>query len=61
METQTCKNIQHLQIDNGREYKNDQFKKIYEDEGIVRHFTIKHTPQQNGVVEGMNRTLLENV
>ena len=32
-----------------------------EEEGIVRHFTVRHTPQQNGVAERMNRTLLEKV
>ncbi|KAH9782773.1 retrovirus-related pol polyprotein from transposon TNT 1-94-like protein [Citrus sinensis] len=30
-------------------------------EGIKRHFTVRHTPQQNGVAERMNRTLLEKV
>jgi len=34
----------------------DQFRK---NEGIVRHHTVRYTPQQNGVVERMNRTLLE--
>ena len=31
------------------------------DEGIERHFTVRETPQQNGVAERMNRTLLEKV
>ena len=61
METQTCRKIKHLRTDNGGEYKNDQFTKFCEDEGIVRHFTVRHTPQQNGVAERMNRTLLEKV
>ncbi|GKD22942.1 retrovirus-related pol polyprotein from transposon TNT 1-94 [Tanacetum coccineum] len=61
METQTCRKIKHLRTDNGGEYKNDLFTKFCEDEGIVRHFTIRHTPQQNGVAERMNRTLLEKV
>ncbi|GKD66761.1 retrovirus-related pol polyprotein from transposon TNT 1-94 [Tanacetum coccineum] len=61
METQTCKTIKHLQIVNGREYKIYLFTKFGEDEGIVKHFTVRHTPQQNGVAECMNRTLLEKV
>ncbi|GJZ23122.1 retrovirus-related pol polyprotein from transposon TNT 1-94 [Tanacetum coccineum] len=61
METQTCRKIKHLRTDNGGEYKNDLFTKFCEDEGIVRHFTVRHTPQQNGVAERMNRTLLEKV
>ncbi|GJU66857.1 retrovirus-related pol polyprotein from transposon TNT 1-94 [Tanacetum coccineum] len=40
---------------NGREYKNDLFTKFYEDEGIVRHFTVRHTPQQKVVAEQLNR------
>ncbi|KAH9679295.1 retrovirus-related pol polyprotein from transposon TNT 1-94-like protein [Citrus sinensis] len=32
-----------------------------ENEGIKRHFTVRHTPQQNDVAERMNRTLLEKV
>ncbi|GJR03668.1 retrovirus-related pol polyprotein from transposon TNT 1-94 [Tanacetum coccineum] len=34
---------------------------IHKTQGIVRHFTVRHTPQQNGVAERMNRTLLEKV
>ncbi|KAG8477231.1 hypothetical protein CXB51_031078 [Gossypium anomalum] len=30
-------------------------------EGIVRHLTVRHTPQQNGIAERMNRTIMENV
>nr|GFC62419.1 retrovirus-related Pol polyprotein from transposon TNT 1-94 [Tanacetum cinerariifolium] len=61
METQTCKKIKHLRTDNGREYKNDLFTKFCEEEGIIRHFIVRHTPQQNGVAEPMNRTLPEKV
>nr|GEZ04430.1 retrovirus-related Pol polyprotein from transposon TNT 1-94 [Tanacetum cinerariifolium] len=61
METQTCRKIKHLQTNNGEEYKNDLFTKFYEDKGIVRHFTVRHTPQQNGVAKRMNRALLEKV
>ncbi|KAE8732406.1 hypothetical protein F3Y22_tig00002193pilonHSYRG00080 [Hibiscus syriacus] len=34
---------------------------FYEEEGIVRHFTVRSTPQQNGVAERMNRKLVEKV
>ncbi|KAH9794794.1 Integrase catalytic domain-containing protein [Citrus sinensis] len=34
---------------------------VLDNEGIKRHFTVRHTLQQNGVVERMNRTLLEKV
>ncbi|TYH36212.1 hypothetical protein ES332_D13G248300v1 [Gossypium tomentosum] len=29
-------------------YKNDPFLQVCQDEGIVRHFTVRDTPQQNG-------------
>nr|GFB25837.1 retrovirus-related Pol polyprotein from transposon TNT 1-94 [Tanacetum cinerariifolium] len=61
METQTCRKIKHLQTNNGEEYKNDLFTKFYEDKGIVRHFTVRNTPQQNGVAKRMNQALLEKV
>ena len=50
-----------LRSDNGGEYTSDPFKEYCQDEGIVRHFTVRGTPQQNGVAEKMNRTLLEKV
>ena len=61
IETQTGRKIKRLRSDNGGEYKSDPFLKVCRDEGIVHHFTVKGTPQQNGVAERMNRTLLEKV
>ena len=59
--TQTGKKIKHLITDNGGEFCNDQFLKFCQDEGIVCHFTIRDTPQHNGVAERMNRTLSKKV
>ncbi|CAL8994262.1 unnamed protein product, partial [Prunus brigantina] len=61
IETQSGRKIKTLGSDNGGEYKSDPFLKVCQDEGIVRHFTVRETPQQNGVAERMNRTLLEKV
>ncbi|KAM2004372.1 hypothetical protein ACFX15_027830 [Malus domestica] len=61
IETQSGRKIKTLRSDNGGEYKSDPFLKVCQDEGIVRHFTVRETPQQNGVAESMNRTLLEKV
>jgi len=53
--------IKKLRLDNGGEYTSDPFLKICQDDGIIRHFTVSGTPQQNGVAERMNRTILEKV
>ncbi|KAE8678570.1 hypothetical protein F3Y22_tig00111403pilonHSYRG00065 [Hibiscus syriacus] len=44
---------------NGGEYTSEEFDDFYRKEGIKRQFTVANTPQQNGVAEQMNRTLLE--
>ncbi|KAE8684439.1 GDSL esterase/lipase [Hibiscus syriacus] len=41
METQTGRKIKRLRTDNGGEYKIDPFLKVCEEEGIVRHFTVR--------------------
>ncbi|KAH9657504.1 hypothetical protein KPL70_023101 [Citrus sinensis] len=61
VETQTGRKIKVLRSDNGGEYTSDPFLQVCQNEGIKRHFTMRHTPQQNGVAERMNRTLLEKV
>jgi hypothetical protein len=41
------------------EFKNSQIEGFLEDEGIKHEFSSPYTPQQNGVVESKNRTLLD--
>jgi hypothetical protein len=43
----------------GTEFKNSQIEGFLEDEGIKHEFSSPYTPQQNGVVERKNRTLLD--
>ena len=61
IETQTGRRIKKLRSDNGGEYTSDPFFEVCQNAGIVRHFTVPGTPQQNGVAERMNRTLVEKV
>ena len=56
----TRKQIKTLQIDNGLEFCNTQFNDFCKKEVIVRHRIVRHTPQQNGVAEHMNQTLLQH-
>ncbi|KAG8488904.1 hypothetical protein CXB51_016855 [Gossypium anomalum] len=60
-EKQMGKQIKYLCTDNGLEFYSDEFNRLCKSEGIVRHLTVRHTPQQNGVVERMNRTIMEKV
>ncbi|KAG8483260.1 hypothetical protein CXB51_022251 [Gossypium anomalum] len=55
----TGKQIKYLRTDNGLEFCSDEFNRLCKSEGIVRHLTVRHTPQQNGVAERMNRTIME--
>nr|GEZ45589.1 retrovirus-related Pol polyprotein from transposon TNT 1-94 [Tanacetum cinerariifolium] len=52
------KQVKTLRTDNGLEFCNTPFDNFYKKEGIMRHHTVRHTLQQNGVVERMNQTLL---
>lgn len=55
-----CK-IKTLRTDNGTEYCNKQFDAFTAKHGILHQRTVPHTPEQNGVAERMNRTILEKV
>jgi transposase InsO family protein len=58
IENQTEKKVKILRSDNGMEFCSNEFKAYCKSQGIVRHYTIPHTPQQNGVAERMNRTII---
>ncbi|GJV22795.1 putative ribonuclease H-like domain-containing protein [Tanacetum coccineum] len=45
--------------DNGTEFKNKEMNQFCERKGIKREFSVARTPQQNGVAERKNRTLIE--
>ena len=59
VETSTGRKIKILQSDNGTEYCNNQFDEFLVNHGIRRRLTTAYTPQQNGVAERKNRTLVE--
>lgn len=48
-----------LRTDGGGEYMDNDFVKYMKTEGIQCHRTAPYTPQQNGVAERKNRTLIE--
>jgi hypothetical protein len=57
---QTGNRIKILRSDNGGEYISAMFEKFCSDEGIQRQLSVPHTPEQNGVAERMNRTVVES-
>ncbi|GJR44508.1 uncharacterized mitochondrial protein-like protein [Tanacetum coccineum] len=52
-------NMKVIRCDNGNEFKNKVMNQFFEMKGIKRKFSIARTPQQNGVAERKNRTLIE--
>ncbi|KAG6493392.1 hypothetical protein ZIOFF_048375 [Zingiber officinale] len=51
--------IKTLRSDRGKEYTSKEFHNFCEDEGVERQLTVRYTPQQNGVTERKNQTIVE--
>uniref|UniRef100_A0ACD5VA56 Uncharacterized protein n=1 Tax=Avena sativa TaxID=4498 RepID=A0ACD5VA56_AVESA len=58
VEKQTEKKVKVLRTDNGMEFCSNEFEEFCSNDGMIRHHTIPYTPQQNGVAERMNRTII---
>ena len=52
--------LKTLRSDNGGEYTSRKFEAYLKSEGIRHECTVPKTPEQNGVAERMNRTLIES-
>ncbi|GJX04712.1 putative ribonuclease H-like domain-containing protein [Tanacetum coccineum] len=53
------KTVRYIRTDNGTEFVNQVMSKYYEGVRIFHQKSISRTPQQNGIVERRNRTLVE--
>lgn len=51
--------ISRIRCDNGGEYRNELFERFCRKKGIQMECTVPYTPEQNGISERMNRTLVE--
>jgi transposase InsO family protein len=51
--------IKNIRSDNGSEFRNTNVEEFLDEEGIKHEFSDRYTPQQNGIVERKNRTLVE--
>jgi transposase InsO family protein len=58
IEKQTGQSIKVLRTDRGGEYESKEFTQYLKDSGIVHERTISDTPQQNGLAERFNRTIV---
>ena len=58
VERETAHKLKCIRTDNGGEYIGP-FDKYCRSQGIWYQKTVKKTPQQNGVAERMNRTIVE--
>ncbi|KAJ1530147.1 hypothetical protein ONE63_005078 [Megalurothrips usitatus] len=61
VERHTGGKIKNLRSDNGGEHVNEKFKWYFRNEGMLNQHSVARNPQQNGVSERANRTLLEKV
>ncbi|GJU69833.1 putative ribonuclease H-like domain-containing protein [Tanacetum coccineum] len=59
LEKQLNHNVKIIRCDNGTEFKNYAMNEFYAKKGIKREFSVARTPQQNGVAERKNKTLIE--
>ncbi|GJX70670.1 retrovirus-related pol polyprotein from transposon TNT 1-94, partial [Tanacetum coccineum] len=51
--------VRNVRTDNGTEFVNQTLREVYENVSISHQTSVARTPQQNGVVERQNRTLVE--
>ena len=57
----SAEELKILRTDNGEEYVSSEFKSYLQENGIRHKLTVAYTPQQTGVSERMNRTLMDCV
>jgi len=58
IENQSGHRIQVVRSDYDTEYTSNKFAKFCHDAGIEHQYTTPYTPQQNGVIEKKNRTIM---
>ena len=51
--------IEKLRCDNGGEYSSQAFLKLCKEKGIIIQYTVAYNPEQNGIAERYNRTIME--
>ncbi|GJU49498.1 retrovirus-related pol polyprotein from transposon TNT 1-94 [Tanacetum coccineum] len=59
VEVQSGSTLRILRTDNGGEYTSNEFEYFLRQQGVIHQVTVPYSPQQNGVSERKNRTVME--
>lgn len=59
VENQSGKKLKTLRSDRGTEFNSKKFDEFCKNEGLEHQLTVAYNPQQNGVSERKNRTIME--
>ena len=59
VQNQFDRRIKSVRTDDGKEYRTSVMKQVLRNQGIDHQVTARYTPQQNGVAERANRTVME--
>ena len=59
VEKQSGLSLKTLRTDRGKEFTSNEFMNFCNQNGIKKQLTVRRTPQQNGVAERKNRTIVE--
>jgi hypothetical protein len=51
--------VKNIRSDNSSEFRNTKVEEFLDEEGIKHELSAPYTPQQNGIIERKNRTLIE--
>jgi transposase InsO family protein len=53
--------VKKVRTDNGIEFGNTRVEELCDEKGMKHEFSSKYTPEQNGLVERNNRSLIDMV
>ncbi|GJU56329.1 retrovirus-related pol polyprotein from transposon TNT 1-94 [Tanacetum coccineum] len=59
VENQNDVKVKQIKTDNGTEFRNSELESFCNEKGISQNFSSSYIPEQNGVTERKNRTLIE--
>ena len=61
LELESDTKMKSLRTDGGGEYVSAEWKAFADEQGFIHQLTAPYSPQQNGIIERLNRTLLEKM